>query len=304
MRARVIYSLIPSPSNRIPSPVKVYTLLTTTNRFGLPAFVKACKALNTTGVTVFAMPQSFAPDTETSTRISQQISDLTRKESDAATQRDYVLASQIRGDITSLEGQIKELQEQASAYYVQETQPIQDILATVVLDREAWEGDDPVTEEFFPDQINHISQRLLSTGIRNHKHVTPLHKRIFIPLGSLEISFSQPVAQVAVVPMAMDSVVGDFSQIETPPSGPQVADEPQEFISNILDDDGLPESLSPNQRSFVQAIIRKEATNFAQASNVAGLSPSSTKKVITDITKKWPEFPKFIAEFIKVSDAE
>ena len=296
--------MLPEHFTRIPSPVKVYTLLTTTNRFGLPAFVKACKALNTTGVTVFAMPQSFAPDTETSTRISQQISDLTRKESDAAAKRDYVLASQIRGDITSLEGQIKELQEQASAYYVQETTPIKDILATVVLDREAWEGDDPVTEEFFPDQINHISQRLLSTGIRNHKHVTPLHKRIFIPLGSLEISFSQPVAQVAVVPMAMDSVVGDFSQIETPPSGPQAADEPSQFISNTLDDDGLPESLSPNQKSFVQAIIRKEATNFAQASNVAGLSPSSTKKVITDITKKWPEFPKFIAEFIKVSDAE
>jgi len=294
--------LIPEHFNRIPSPVKVYTLLTTTNRFGLPAFVKACKALNTTGVTVFAMPQSFSPDTETSTRISQQISDLTRKESDAATQRDYVLASQIRGDITSLEGQIKELQEQASAYYVQQTTPIKDILATVVLDREAWEGDDPVTEEFFPDQINHISQRLLSAGIRNQKHVTPLHKRTYIPLGSLEISFSQPVAQVAVVPMAMDSVVGDFSQIETPPSGPQVVEESDKFISNTLDDDGLPDSLSPNQRSFVQAILNKEATNFAQASNVAGLSPSSTKKVITDITKKWPEFPKFISAYIKIEN--
>ena len=296
--------MIPSHFTPIPSTVKVYTLLTTTNRFGLPAFVKACKALNTTGVTVFTMPQSFAPDPETSTRISQQISDLTRKESDAAAKRDYVLASQIRGDITSLEGQIKELQEQASAYYVQETASIQDLLATVVLDREAWEGDDPVTEENFPNQINHISTRLLSAGIRNHKHVTPLHKRTFIPLGSLEFSSSQPVAQVAVVPMAMDSVVGDFSQSETPPSGLQAVEEPSQFITNTLDDDGLPDSLSPNQKSFVQAIIRKEATNFAQASNVAGLSPSSTKKVVTDITKKWPDFPKFIAEFIKVTDAE
>jgi phage terminase small subunit len=245
------------------------------------------------------MPQSFSPDTETSARISQQISDLTRKESDAATQRDYVLASQIRGDITSLEGQIKELQEQASAYYVQETQPIQDILATVVLDREAWEGDDPVTEEFFPDQINHISQRLLTAGIRNHKHVTPLHKRTYIPLGSLEISFSQPVAQVAVVPMAMDSVVGDFSQIETPPSGPQAADEPQEFISNTLDGDAPPDSLSPNQRSFAEAILLKQASNLVQAANLAGISPSSAKKTATDITKKWPEFPALIKPFIK-----
>jgi lambda repressor-like predicted transcriptional regulator len=66
--------------------------------------------------------------------------------------------------------------------------------------------------------------------------------------------------------------------------------------------DGIPNSLSPNQRSFVEAIIRKEASNFAQASNVAGLSPSSTKKVVTDITKKWPEFPQFIADYIKISD--
>jgi lambda repressor-like predicted transcriptional regulator len=248
------------------------------------------------------MPQSFSPDTETSTRISQQISDLTRKESDAAAKRDYVLASQIRGNITSLEAQTKELQEQASAYYIQETKPIQDILATVVLDRDSWKGDALVTEENFIDQINHISTKLLSTGIRGNKHITPLHKRTYIPLGSLEISFSQPVAQVAVVPMAMDSVVGDISQIETLPSGSQAVDEPDEFISNTLDDDGIPESLSPNQRSFVQAILSKEATNFAQASNVAGLSPSSTKKVITDITKKWPEFPKFISAYIKIEN--
>jgi lambda repressor-like predicted transcriptional regulator len=296
--------LIPSPFTRIPSPVKVYTLLTTSNRFALPGFVKACKALNTTGVTVFAMPQSFSPDPETSTRISQQISDLTRKESDAASQRDYVLASQIRGDITSLEGQIKELQEQASAYYVQETTPIKDILATVVLDREAWEGDDPVTEEFFPNQITHISTKLLSTGIRNQKHVTPLHKRTYIPLGSLEFSPSQLVAQVAVVPMAMDSVVGDVSQSETPPSGLQAADD---YLVDLLEpettsNDGIPNSLSPNQRSFVEAILKKEASNFAQASNVAGLSPSSTKKVVTDITKKWPEFPQFISAYIKIEN--
>jgi lambda repressor-like predicted transcriptional regulator len=284
--------------------VKVYTLLTTTNRFGLPAFVRACKALNASGVTVFSTPQSFAPDPQTATRIQNQITDLSKKESNAAQIRDYVLASQIRGEISDLEATMKNLHDQAAAYYVQETQPIQTILATIVLDRESWEGDTLVSEETFTNQIAHISNRLLTAGIRGSKHVTPLHLRTYIPLGSLEFSHSQPVAQVAVVPMATDSVVGDFSQSETPPSGLQAVEEPSEFITDTLDDDGLPDSLSPNQKSFVQAIIRKEATNFAQASNVAGLSPSSTKKVITDITKKWPEFPRFIAEFIKVTDAE
>jgi lambda repressor-like predicted transcriptional regulator len=123
-------------------------------------------------------------------------------------------------------------------------------------------------------------------------------------LGSLEFSPSQLVAQVAVVPMAMDSVVGDVSSSETPPSGPQDADD---YLVDLLEpettsNDGIPSSLSPNQRSFVEAIIRKEASNFAQASNVAGLSPSSTKKVVTDITKKWPEFPQFISAYIKVEN--
>ena len=66
----------------------------------------------------------------------------------------------------------------------------------------------------------------------------------------------------------------------------------------------MPNDLSPNQKAFVKAIISKQASNFAQASNVAGLSPSSTKKVITDITKKWPEFPKFIEQFIQVTENE
>jgi hypothetical protein len=284
--------------------VKVYTLLTTSNRFALPVFVKLCRELKSTGVTILAPPQCFAPDPQTAARIQQQITDLSKKESDAAQNKDYTQAASIRQQITLLDQSVKELQEQASAYYIQETKPIQDILATVVLDRDSWKGDSLVTEENFPDQINHISQRLLSTGIRNQKHVTPLHKRTFIPLGSLEFSTSQLVAQVAVVPMAMDSVVGDVSQSETPPSGPQDADD---YLVDLLEpeatsNDGIPSSLSPNQRSFVEAIIRKEASNFAQASNVAGLSPSSTKKVVTDITKKWPEFPQFISAFIKIEN--
>jgi lambda repressor-like predicted transcriptional regulator len=284
--------------------VKVYTLLTTSNRFALPGFVKLCQELKSTGVTILAPPQCFAPDPQTAARIQQQITDLSKKESDAAQIKDYTQAASIRQQITLLDQSVKELQEQASAYYIQETKPIQDILATVVLDRDSWKGDSLVTEENFPDQINHISQRLLSTGIRNQKHVTPLHKRTYIPLGSLEFSPSQLVAQVAVVPMAMDSVVGDVSSSETPPSGPQDADD---YLVDLLEpettsNDGIPSSLSPNQRSFVEAIIRKEASNFAQASNVAGLSPSSTKKVVTDITKKWPEFPQFISAYIKISD--
>jgi lambda repressor-like predicted transcriptional regulator len=279
-------------------------LLTTSNRFALPGFVKLCQELKSTGVTILAPPQCFAPDPQTAARIQQQITDLSKKESDAAQNKDYTQAASIRQQITLLDQSVKELQEQASAYYIQETKPIQDILATVVLDRDSWKGDSLVTEENFPDQINHISQRLLSTGIRNQKHVTPLHKRTFIPLGSLEFSTSQLVAQVAVVPMAMDSVVGDVSQSETPPSGPQDADD---YLVDLLEpeatsNDGIPNSLSPNQRSFVEAIIRKEASNFAQASNVAGLSPSSTKKVVTDITKKWPEFPQFISAYIKVEN--
>jgi len=284
--------------------VKVYTLLTTSNRFALPGFVKLCQELKSTGVTILAPPQCFAPDPQTAARIQQQITDLSKKESDAAQNKDYTQAASIRQQITLLEQNVKELQEQASAYYIQETKPIQDILATVVLDRDSWKGDSLVTEENFPDQINHISQRLLSTGIRNQKHVTPLHKRTYIPLGSLEFSPSQLVAQVAVVPMAMDSVVGDVSSSEKLPSGPQDADD---YLVDLLEpetisNDGIPNSLSPNQRSFVEAIIRKEASNFAQASNVAGLSPSSTKKVVTDITKKWPEFPQFISAYIKISD--
>jgi hypothetical protein len=76
VRARSIYSLIPSPFNRIPSPVKVYTLLTTTNRFGLPSFVNLCKTLGATGVTVFAFPQSFSPDSSLLSKINVQIGDL------------------------------------------------------------------------------------------------------------------------------------------------------------------------------------------------------------------------------------
>jgi lambda repressor-like predicted transcriptional regulator len=284
--------------------VKVYTLLTTSNRFALPGFVKLCQELKSTGVTILAPPQCFAPDPQTASKIQQQITDLSKKESDAAQNRDYTQAAATRQQITLLDQSLKQLQEQASAYYIQETQPIQDILATVVLDRDSWKGDSLVTEDNFPDQINHISNKLLTTGIRNQKHVTPLHKRTYIPLGSLEFSPSQLVAQVAVVPMAMDSVVGDVSQSETPPSGLQAADD---YLVDLLEpetksDDGIPNSLSPNQRSFVEAIIRKEASNFAQASNVAGLSPSSTKKVVTDITKKWPEFPQFIAAFIKIEN--
>ena len=299
--------MIPSPPSPITNPVKVYTLLTTTNRFGLPAFVRACKALNASGVTVFSTPQSFAPDPQTATRIQNQITDLSKKESNAAQIRDYVLASQIRGEISDLEATMKNLHDQAAAYYVQETQPIQTILATIVLDRESWEGDTLVSEETFTDQIAHISNRLLTAGIRGSKHVTPLHLRTYIPLGSLEFSHSQPVAQVAVDPMATDSVVGDLHHKAELPSGPQVTTATQDLLDypdKSPDEDGVPNDLSPNQKAFVKAIISKQASNFAQASNVAGLSPSSTKKVITDITKKWPEFPKFIEQFIQVTENE
>lgn len=286
--------------------MKVYTLLTTTNRFALPAFVEACNVLKAKGVTIFAVPQSFAPDPQTANRIQLQTTDLNKKESDAAQKRDYVLASQIREEITTLELQLKELHDQASAYYVQEVAPIKDILSTVILDRESWDSEDLVSEENFPNQITSISKKLLTTGIRNRKQTTPLHLRTFIPLGSLEFSHSQPVAQVAVDTMATDSVVGDFGHNEELPSGPQVttAEDPLDYPDKSPDEDGLPNDLSPNQRAFVKAIISKQASNFAQASNVAGLSPSSTKKVITDITKKWPEFPKFIEPFIQVTENE
>ena len=297
--------MIPSPRTPITTPVKVYTLLTTTNRFGLPAFVKACNTLGATGVTVFAVPQSFAPDPQASTRIQSQITELSQKESDAAQKRDYQLAAQFREEITALEIEIKQLQEKASEFYTIETQSIQSILATVVLDRESWQGDSLVTEESFPDQITHISKRLLGPGIRGNVHVTPLHQRTFIPLGSLQSEISQPVAQVAVDTMATDSVVGDFGHNEELPSGPQAVDkDPLGYPDKSPDEDGLPNDLSPNQRAFVKAIVSKQASNFAQASNVAGLSPSSTKKVITDITKKWPEFPKFIEPFIQVTENE
>ena len=296
--------MIPSPPTPITNPVKVYTLLTTTNRFALPAFVEACNALNAKGVTIFAVPQSFAPDPQTATRIQLQTTDLGKKESDAAQKRDYVLASQIREEITTLELQLKELHDQASAYYVQQTKPIKEIMSTVILDRESWDSEDLVSEENFPNQITSISKKLLTTGIRNRKQTTPLHLRTYIPLGSLEFSHSQPVAQVAVDTMATDSVVGDFGHNEELPSGPQLAEVEPDYPDKTPDEDGLPNDLSPNQRAFVKAIITKQASNFAQASNVAGLSPSSTKKVITDITKKWPEFPKFIEPFIQVTENE
>lgn len=291
--------MIPSPLCPIPTPVKVYTLLTTTNRDALPSFVKACNTLGATGVTVFAVPQSFAPDPQASTRIQSQITELSQKESDAAQKRDYQLAAQYREEITALEIEIKQLQEKASEFYTVQTQSIQSILATVVLDRESWQGDSLVTEESFPDQITHISKRLLGPGIRGNVHVTPLHQRTFIPLGSL-----QPVARVAAVPLDRDSVVGDLPEIGSLPPEPQAAETTLDYPDKSPDEDGIPNDLSPNQRTFVKAIVSKEASNFAQASNVAGLSPSSTKKVITDITKKWPEFPKFIESYISVAENE
>ena len=291
--------MIPSPPCPIPTTVKVYTLLTTTNRDALPSFVKACKTLGATGVTVFAVPQSFAPDPQASTRIQSQITELSQKESDAAQKRDYQLAAQYREEITALEIEIKQLQEKASEFYTVQTQPIQSILATVVLDRESWQGDSLVTEESFPDQITHISKRLLGPGIRGNVHVTPLHQRTFIPLGSL-----QPVARVAAVPLDRDSVVGDLPEIGSLPPEPQLAEATLDYPDKSPDEDGIPNDLSPNQRTFVKAIVSKQASNFAQASNVAGLSPSSTKKVITDITKKWPEFPKFIESYISVAENE
>ena len=301
--------MIPSPPCPIPTPVKVYTLLTTTNRDALPSFVKACNTLGATGVTVFAVPQSFAPDPQASNRIQSQITELSQKESDAAQKRDYHLAAQFREEITALEIEIKQLQEKASEFYTIETQSIQSILATVVLDRESWQGDSLVTEESFPDQITHISKRLLGPGIRGNVHVTPLYQRTYIPLGSL-----QPVARMAAVPLARDSVVGDLPEIGSLPSGPQAAgaasaaagaaEATLDYPDKSPDEDGIPNDLSPNQRTFVKAIVSKEASNFAQASNVAGLSPSSTKKVITDITKKWPEFPKFIESYISVAENE
>ena len=291
--------MIPSPLCPIPTPVKVYTLLTTTNRDALPSFVKACNTLGATGVTVFAVPQSFAPDPQASTRIQSQITELSQKESDAAQKRDYQLAAQFREEITALEIEIKQLQEKASEFYTVQTQSIQSILATVVLDRDSWQGDSLVTEESFPDQITHISKRLLGPGIRGNVHVTPLHQRTYIPLGSL-----QPVARVAAVPLDRDSVVGDLPEIGSLPPEPQLAEATLDYPDKSPDEDGIPNDLSPNQRTFVKAILTKEASNFAQASNVAGLSPSSTKKVITDITKKWPEFPKFIESYISVAENE
>lgn len=300
--------MIPSPRTPITTTVKVYTLLTTTNRDALPSFVKACNTLGATGVTIFTIPQSFALDPQSSTRIQSQITELSQKESDAAQKRDYHLAAQFREEITALEIEIKQLQEKASEFYTVQTQPIQSILATVVLDRESWQGDSLVTEESFPDQITHISKRLLGPGIRGNVHVTPLYQRTFIPLGSL-----QPVARMAAVPLARDSVVGDLPEIGSLPSGPQAAgaagaagaaEATLDYPDKSPDEDGIPNDLSPNQRTFVKAIVSKEASNFAQASNVAGLSPSSTKKVITDITKKWPEFPKFIESYISVAENE
>ncbi len=297
--------MIPSHLAPITNPVKVYTLLTTTNRAALPAFVKACITLGSTGVTVFAVPQSFAPDPQSSTRIQSHITELSQKESDSAQKRDYQLAAQYREEITALEAQAQQLQEKASEFYTKETEPLKEILATVVLDRESWQGDSLVTEESFPDQITHISKRLLGPGIRGNVHVTPLHQRTFIPLGSL-----QPVARMAAVPLARDSVVGDLPEIGSLPSGPQPVvtttdtQDPLDYPDKSPDEDGLPNDLSPNQRAFVKAIVSKQASNFAQASNVAGLSPSSTKKVITDITKKWPEFPKFIEPFVQVTENE
>ena len=295
--------MIPSPPCPNPTTVKVYTLLTTTNRDALPAFVKACITLGSTGVTVFAVPQSFAPDPQSSTRIQSQITELSQQESDSAQKRDYQLAARYREEITALEIEAKQLQEKASEFYTKETEPLKEILATVVLDRESWQGDSLVTEESFPDQITHISKRLLGPGIRGNVHVTPLHLRTFIPLGSL-----QSVARMAAVPLARDSVVGDLPEIGSLPSGPQPAaastEQTLDYPDKTPDEDGIPNDLSPNQRTFVKAIVSKEASNFAQASNVAGLSPSSTKKVITDITKKWPEFPKFIESYISVAENE
>ena len=296
MRAKVIYSLIPSHFTPIPSTVKVYTLLTTTNRFGLPSFVNLCKTLGATGVTVFAFPQSFSPDSSLLSKINVQIGDLKKKESTAATDRDYVLASTIRSEIDELEAQIKELSRQASAYYTSAIEPVKSFLSTVVLDRESWDTESPTTEEAFIDQITKISQKLTSSGIRGIKHSTPLTKRVFIPLGSVEQNLSQPVAQMASVPSTNDSVVGEV--------GKDVEPEPSDLSANQeeesqQDENGIPSSLSPNQRSFAEAILLKQASNLVQAANLAGISPSSAKKTATDITKKWPEFPTLIKPFIK-----
>ena len=296
MRARSIYSLIPSHFTPIPSTVKVYTLLTTTNRFGLPSFVNLCKTLGATGVTVFAFPQSFSPDSSLLSKINVQIGDLKKKESTAASNRDYVLASTIRSEIDDLEAQIKELARQASAYYTTAVDPVKSFLSTVVLDRESWDTESPTTEEAFIDQITKISQKLTSSGIRGVKHSTPLNKRVFIPLGSVEQNLSQPVAQMASVPSTNDSVVGEVGKdVEPEPS--DLSAEPEEELTQ--DEHGIPNSLSPNQRSFAEAILLKQASNLVQAANLAGISPSSAKKTATDITKKWPEFPTLIKPFIK-----
>lgn len=304
--------MIPVPLSRIPIPVKVYTLLTTTNIFALPSFVKLCKTLSATGVTVFASPQSFAPDQATTTKIQSQISALSQKENDAATKRDYVLASSIREEITDLELKLKEMHDQAAAYYVDSTAPIKSFLSTVILDPESWTPDSPITEQTFLQEAANISNLLVTKGIRNRKQTTPLHQRIFVPLSTLNFDHSQPVVQMATISSDEASVVGDLVSGEDLPSGPQPANITQNFgpdtdtkeETETLDDQGIPQNLSPNQRAFVKAIVSKEASNFAQASNVAGLSPSSTKKVITDITKKWPEFPEFVKQFLKIDDNE
>ena len=295
MRARSIYSLILEHSTRIPSPVKVYTLLTTTNRFGLPSFVNLCKTLGATGVTVFAFPQSFSPDSTLLSKINVQIGDLQKKESNAASNRDYVLASTIRAEIDDLEAQIKELSRQASAYYTSAVEPIKSFLSTVVLDRESWDTESPTTEDSFIDQITKISEKLTSSGIRGIKHSTPLTKRVFIPLGAVEQNLSQPVAQMASVPSTNDSVVGEVG-VDVEPEPSDLSAEPDEPTQ---DEHGIPSSLSPNQRSFAEAIFLKQASNLVQAANLAGISPSSAKKTATDITKKWPEFPTLIKPYIK-----
>jgi hypothetical protein len=282
--------------------VKVYTLLTTTNRFGLPSFVNLCKTLGATGVTVFAFPQSFSPDSTLLSKINVQIGDLQKKESTAASNRDYVLASTIRAEIDDLEAQIKELSRQASAYYTAAVEPIKSFLSTVVLDRESWDTESPTTEDSFIDQITKISQKLTSSGIRGIKHSTPLTKRVFIPLGAVEQNLSQPVAQMASVPSTNDSVVGEVG-VDVEPEPSDLSAEPEEPTQ---DEHGIPsslgnrpDSLSPNQRAFAEAILIKQASNLVQAANLAGISPSSAKKTATDITKKWPEFPTLIKPFIK-----
>jgi hypothetical protein len=244
--------------------VKIYTLLTAANKTSLPDFVDFVQRTRATGATVFAFPTSFAPEPTETTNLVSRIADLTKQETDAATKREYILASQIREKIGSLEARAKELQNEASSWYKEQVAKIDPILSTVILDQNSWKPDLPPTDVNFVSQIPNISVQLTTTGIRGKKQPTPLEQRAYVPLSL-------------------------FGSATTAPTPTQTATQPTQ--ENPF---GLPDTLSPNQRSFAEALLSKKATTKNQAARLSGISPIVAKKTMTDITKKWPEFPSLV----------